>query len=282
MVLLCGAATAVAGPIAFVGLVVPHVARLITGPDYRWVLPYSLVLAPILLLGSDIIGRVVVRPAELQVGIVTAIVGAPFFIWLVRRRDMARAVTAVAIVAAARRQARARSMLVCAGLALAAAIVLCLSVSVGSFPVPLTEVVPAILGFGSPDAEIVIQTLRLPRALCALLVGFAFGASGAVFQSLARNELAGPDIIGITAGAGTAAVLMIVVARASSAAISLAALAGALATALAIYLLAYRRGLAEYRLILVGIGIGRAARVGDVLPAHALGRSPSCGARRCG
>jgi iron complex transport system permease protein len=86
VVLLVGAATAAAGPIAFVGLTVPHVARAITGPDYRWVLPYSAVLAPVLLLGADIVGRVVARPAELQVGIVTAVIGAPFFIALVRRR----------------------------------------------------------------------------------------------------------------------------------------------------------------------------------------------------
>ena len=87
--MLCGAATAAAGPIAFVGLVVPHVARLLCGPDYRWILPYSAVLAPILLLGADVLGRVVVRPGELQVGIVTAAIGAPFFVWLVRRRNLA-------------------------------------------------------------------------------------------------------------------------------------------------------------------------------------------------
>lgn len=89
VVLLVGSATAAAGPIGFVGLTVPHVARVITGPDYRWVLPYSAVLAPILLLGADIIGRLVVRPGELQVGIVTALIGAPFFIALVRRRKLA-------------------------------------------------------------------------------------------------------------------------------------------------------------------------------------------------
>jgi iron complex transport system permease protein len=87
--LLCGAATAAVGPIGFVGLTVPHIARAITGPDQRWVLPYSLVLAPILLLSSDIIGRVVMKPGELQVGIVTAFVGAPAFIALVRRRRIA-------------------------------------------------------------------------------------------------------------------------------------------------------------------------------------------------
>jgi len=90
VVLLCGAATAAAGPIGFVGLTVPHVARAICGPDYRWILPYSAVLAPILLLGADIAGRVVARPGELQVGIVTALVGGPFFIVLVRRRRLAQ------------------------------------------------------------------------------------------------------------------------------------------------------------------------------------------------
>lgn len=89
VVLLVGAATAAAGPIVFVGLVIPHVARAITGPDYRWILPYSAVLGPILLLGSDIVGRVVVRPQELQVAIVMSLLGAPFFIALVRRRKLA-------------------------------------------------------------------------------------------------------------------------------------------------------------------------------------------------
>ena len=89
IVLLCGAATAAAGPIVFVGLAVPHVARAVTGPDYRWIMPYSMILAPVLLLGADVIGRVVARPGELQVGIVTAVLGAPVFIALVRSRKMA-------------------------------------------------------------------------------------------------------------------------------------------------------------------------------------------------
>ncbi len=88
-VILAGAATAAAGPIAFVGLTVPHVARAITGPNYRWILPYSMLLAPILLLAADVIGRVIAPPGEVQVGIVTAFLGAPVFIALVRRRRLA-------------------------------------------------------------------------------------------------------------------------------------------------------------------------------------------------
>ncbi len=86
--LLTGAATAACGPIGFVGLVVPHVARAITGPDHRWLVPYSGLLGVVLLLVADVVGRVVVRPGELQVGIVLALVGAPFFIALVRRRRL--------------------------------------------------------------------------------------------------------------------------------------------------------------------------------------------------
>lgn len=88
-VILAGASTAAAGPIAFVGLTVPHMARAITGPAYRWILPYSMLLAPILLLGADVLGRVIAPPGEVQVGIVTAFLGAPFFIALVRRRKLA-------------------------------------------------------------------------------------------------------------------------------------------------------------------------------------------------
>lgn len=86
--LLAGAATAAAGPIGFIGLMVPHVARWIVGPDQRWILAFTLVLSPSLLLASDIIGRVVMRPGELQVGIVTAFVGAPVLILLARRRKV--------------------------------------------------------------------------------------------------------------------------------------------------------------------------------------------------
>ncbi|WP_232807167.1 FecCD family ABC transporter permease [Geodermatophilus chilensis] len=87
--LLCGAATAACGPIAFVGLVVPHVVRAFTGPAHRWLIPCSGLLGAALLLVADVIGRVVVRPGELQVGIVLALIGAPFFIALIRRRRLA-------------------------------------------------------------------------------------------------------------------------------------------------------------------------------------------------
>ncbi|MFC7219415.1 FecCD family ABC transporter permease [Streptomyces polyrhachis] len=88
--LLCGGAVAACGPIVFVGLMVPHLVRGFTGPDLRWILPYAAVLAPVLLLTADVVGRLAARPGELQVGVVTALIGGPVFIHLVRRRRMSQ------------------------------------------------------------------------------------------------------------------------------------------------------------------------------------------------
>lgn len=87
--MLCGAAVAACGPIVFLGLAVPQAVRAVVGPDYRWVLAYTAVLSPIVLLVADVIGRVAVQPGELQVGVVLGILGAPVFVGLVRTRDLA-------------------------------------------------------------------------------------------------------------------------------------------------------------------------------------------------
>nr|WP_281372089.1 iron ABC transporter permease [Modestobacter versicolor] len=87
-VLLCGAATAVAGPIGFVGLVVPHLCRLLVGVDHRWLLPFSALTGACLLVAADVLGRIVARPSEIDVGIITALIGAPFFMAIVRRQKV--------------------------------------------------------------------------------------------------------------------------------------------------------------------------------------------------
>jgi iron complex transport system permease protein len=87
-VLLCGATTAVCGPIGFVGLVVPHACRLLFGVDHRWLLPVSSLCGSALLLAADILGRIAARPSEIDVGIVTALIGGPFFIWIIRRQKV--------------------------------------------------------------------------------------------------------------------------------------------------------------------------------------------------
>lgn len=85
-VILCGAATAIAGPIGFVGLIVPHMCRLLVGTDHRWLLPFTAVSGAALLVAADVVGRLIARPDEVEVGVITALIGAPFFIWIVRRQ----------------------------------------------------------------------------------------------------------------------------------------------------------------------------------------------------
>ncbi|MFT3970178.1 MAG: iron chelate uptake ABC transporter family permease subunit [Micropruina sp.] len=129
------------------------------------------------------------------------------------------------------------------------------SLGYGGYPLSFEEILQALIGQGSARTRYIVVEVRLPRALVGVLVGLAFGMSGALFQALARNPLASPDIIGITSGASTAAVAGIVLAGAGGLAVTGYALVGALATAALIFLLAYRRGTSPYRLVLVGIGI---------------------------
>lgn len=152
-----------------------------------------------------------------------------------------------------------RSILVCAVLIAVTLAVAVWSIMVGDFPLSVGQVLGAVFGDGGADAEFIVQTLRLPRAITAMLVGAALGMSGAVFQSIARNPLGSPDIIGFESGAAAGAVLTITVLQGSASAVALGAVAGGLVTAILVYLLAYQRGLAATRLVLVGIGIGFAA-----------------------
>jgi iron complex transport system permease protein len=148
----------------------------------------------------------------------------------------------------------ARSVVVTVVVLAAALVVFAWSLTVGEYPVPLADVVGALVGRGADDTEFIVNTLRLPRGLVGLLVGACFGLSGAILQRIARNPLASPDIIGINAGATACAVFVVVMVHGSSNQVTLGALAGATLTSIAVYLLAYKRGITGYRLVLVGIG----------------------------
>ncbi|MFD7282468.1 FecCD family ABC transporter permease [Streptomyces sp. NPDC059862] len=140
-------------------------------------------------------------------------------------------------------------------------LVFCLSIGIGDFPISLPRVIATILGRGEQVDEFVIMDLRMPRALAGLVVGIALGVSGAITQSIARNPLASPDILGITWGASAVAVFGVTVSGGAAAAVvdsvglSAAALAGGLGTGLLVYFLAWRRGIDGFRLILIGISV---------------------------
>ncbi|MFG1695977.1 FecCD family ABC transporter permease [Nonomuraea sp. NPDC049309] len=127
------------------------------------------------------------------------------------------------------------------------------ALATGEFTVPVSDIIDALFGQGTPVAELIVSKLRAPRVVTGLLVGAAFGLSGAIFQSLTRNPLGSPDFIGFTAGASTGGIVA-VVAGGSAMVVAGGALLGCVATAALVYLLAYRGGVAGYRLVLVGIG----------------------------
>ncbi|MDB9306895.1 MULTISPECIES: FecCD family ABC transporter permease [Cyanophyceae] len=133
-----------------------------------------------------------------------------------------------------------------------------ISTSIGEYPTPPLAVIQTVLGIdtGNPEYAFVINTLRLPRTLTAALVGMALGISGTIMQGITRNPLAAPGIIGINAGAGLAAVSLIVLfPNLPARSLPLAAFGGALAAAVLIYLLAWDSGTHPIRLILIGVGI---------------------------
>jgi iron complex transport system permease protein len=148
-----------------------------------------------------------------------------------------------------------RSCVVALGLLVAIVIVSAITLTTGDYHIPLLDVVRTIVGGGTATQHFIIETLRLPRLLTGLLVGAALGVGGAIFQSVSRNPLGSPDIVGFNTGSATGALLVILVWHGSMSQIAAGAVVGGVGTALVVYVLAIKRGVQGYRLILIGIGI---------------------------
>ncbi|MFI1563346.1 FecCD family ABC transporter permease [Streptomyces sp. NPDC020490] len=128
-------------------------------------------------------------------------------------------------------------------------------IGTGDFPIPAGDVLKTLLGNGSAGQEFIVNELRLPRVLVGLLVGASLGLGGALFQAVTRNPLGSPDVLGLGQGATAGALTVIVLFSGSAAQVTLGALVGGLATGLALHLLAWKRGVHGYRLVLVGVGV---------------------------
>ncbi|MFH9176040.1 FecCD family ABC transporter permease [Streptomyces albogriseolus] len=137
-------------------------------------------------------------------------------------------------------------------LALGASVLL---IGTGDFPMSASDVLSSLVGQGTEGQEFIVTELRLPRVLVGLLVGASLGIGGALFQSISRNPLGSPDILGLGQGATAGALTVIVLFSGSANQVALGALAGGLLTGTAIYVLAWKRGVQGYRLVLVGIGV---------------------------
>ncbi|WP_042440268.1 FecCD family ABC transporter permease [Corynebacterium halotolerans] len=162
---------------------------------------------------------------------------------------------AVTALRTARATRARRRWLIIGILAAAVAVLFAVSLMIGETFYPPADIIAVIAGQQVPGASYTVGELRLPRACLAVLAGLSFGVAGVTFQTMLRNQLASPDIIGISSGASAAGVIGIVMFNLSQTAVSLLALVAALAVAAAIYLLSLRGGFAGTRLILIGIGM---------------------------
>lgn len=148
-----------------------------------------------------------------------------------------------------------RALVVVVALLLAACAASVVLIGTGDFPISFGDVLKTLAGHGTAGQDFVVNELRLPRVLVGLLVGASLGLGGALFQSVSRNPLGSPDVLGLSQGATSGALVVIVLLSGSAAQVTVGALLGGLVTGLALYLLAWKQGVHGYRLVLVGIGV---------------------------
>ncbi|WP_309056532.1 iron ABC transporter permease [Streptomyces sp.] len=263
-VLLSAAAVSLAGPIGFVGLIGPVIVRQLGLRKHAALLPMAALLAATLVLGADAAAQIVVtpsatQPAEIPVGVVTALIGGPVFMALARRVSTGDADTGAAVVVSDRRRGPGYTVALGAGL-LALAAAMALSLRVGDVPVSWGQLGAALTGSAEQITEAVIS-FRLPRVLVAALAGACLAAAGAAVQAVVRNPLAEPGLVGVTGGASLGAITVILaVPAAPLAALPAAAAVGGVLMLILVVLVARgtrsggRGGIDPTRVVLVGIG----------------------------
>lgn len=255
-VLLTSVTVSVAGPIGFVGLVAPHIIKLI---GYRKHLPLviaSFIWGANVLLFADVLARIIDPSfSELPVGAITALIGAPWLIYLVMQMKGTKYGDENTSVIAGRATAKMSLKVVIPILAVIIAVTMFVSLASGNYgfePVLLWNAL-----FGGSDGFMLglVMDLRLPRALVALISGMILAVSGLLFQGVLRNPLADPSVIGITSGAGVGALLTMYVFSLSAVWIPIGAMAGSLVFFLFVMLMAIRAQFKPTILALLGIGV---------------------------
>ncbi len=260
-IFLTAVAVSFVGPIGFVGLVAPHLVRLMGVTKQRPLMMASAVWGGIVIVGADIIARLIAGGiSEIPAGTVTAVIGAPFLLWLARRATMSEGAKPpskdVTLRIIPRGKATYVITLSIATVLLGGTIVA--GIIFGSTQLTLGQLADTFSGNGTAFTNKVIYDLRMPRVLVAALAGAALAVSGLFTQGIVRNALAAPDIIGITAGAALMALtFLILIPNSPFGSIQLAALVGAFVAFMVVYVAAWQRGtgLSPMRLALVGISI---------------------------
>ncbi|MFE6299255.1 iron ABC transporter permease, partial [Streptomyces sp. NPDC057866] len=268
-VLLSAAAVSLAGPIGFVGLIGPVVARQLGMRAHAALIPTAALLSAALVLGADAAAQVIVtpsatQPAEIPVGVVTALIGGPVFMLLARRVSTGDADTGAAVVVSDRRRAPGYAVALGGGLLVLAA-AMALSLRVGDVHIGWGQLGAWVTGSAEQITEAVVS-FRLPRVLVAAVAGACLAVAGAAVQAVVRNPLAEPGLVGVTGGAslGAVTVILLVPAAPLAALPAAAALGGVLMLALVVLVArgtraGGRSGIDPTRVVLVGIGAAATA-----------------------
>jgi ABC-type Fe3+-siderophore transport system permease subunit len=257
-ILLAGVTVSVVGPIGFIGLIAPHLVRLIGLRRHRALLPGSALWGAVVLVGADTVARMFHSTlGELPAGAVTAVLGGPWLIWLAIRviREQRSAAGSSSMSVGSMKNKLPYGVLVAAA-SLALVLLVISSLMLGSLRLSFSEVLAIWGGGGSEFSRNIVFTLRLPRILVAAVAGAALAVAGSMLQGALRNPLADSSIVGVTSGAGAGALLLLIVwPQAPATLLPFAALGGALLAAGIVYLLAWKKGLNPVVIVLVGVAI---------------------------
>lgn len=263
VLLLAGAAVAAAGPVGFIGLMVPHVCRTMVGVDYRRLIPMSAVAGAGLTALADLGSRTIFgMGGEIPLGVLTAVLGAPFFVWLIRSGGKERLDRGAPAAPVGRSHPPVRRMLPL----LAGALLLAVAGAIafgGHAALSPGTLIMALCGAGDDsDAQLLLWSFRLPRIAFALLVGAGIAVSGVVIQGVFRNDLAEPGLLGVSAGAGLGIVLALGVlghgVLASVYTLPIAAVGGALVAIALVCALSLGTARSSPRLLLTGVAVSAA------------------------
>lgn len=266
-VLLAASAIALTGPIGFVGLVAPHLVRLMGVRGHLGRILGSIVWGPVILLAADVAGRWISPSiSELPAGVVTALVGTPFLIYLARNTDIGGreagqpASRQVQGPSSRRRWPLVPTLATCA---VSLVGIVAAAVALGSVDIPFGDLLGLLQGGGTSVQRHIVFELRMPRTAVAALAGGCLAASGLLLQGVVRNPLAAPDLVGVMAGASVGAItLLLALPSVPVAWVPVAAFVGAAVAFAIVYAAAWRDGVQPARLALVGIGV---SALGDAI-----------------
>jgi len=262
VLLLTGSAVAVAGPISFIGLMTPHFCRLLVGANQRRIIPLSMILGAGLTTLADVLARSVLGSrGELPLGVVTAVLGAPAFLWLIRGYRQQRLDVDVPVQAQSRTcWPPTRVFPIAVGLLV---IVLCLALQHGKADLAWSSIARTLVGGGSAEENLILWSIRIPRLVFATLIGLGVAVSGAMLQAVLRNDLAEPGILGVSAGVSLMLVLLLAgIGRAAFSSpylIPFFGVCGALATSFLVYALCLGGSCSPPRLLLTGVAVSSVA-----------------------